>query len=105
MAGSNLTQAAVIAGGQLLDGVHLGRPRVAGQLEGRRAQRACAALLPGLHQGVRDKYVPTLNKGKNVFNCFQSINPKSEPGLPAAGRHARPRLSGGGRGTGEGRRG
>ena len=29
-----------------------------------------------------DQYVPTLNKGKNVFNCFQSINPKSNPVFP-----------------------
>jgi len=29
-----------------------------------------------------DKYLPTLNKGKNVFNCFQSINPKKNPVFP-----------------------
>jgi ABC-type branched-subunit amino acid transport system substrate-binding protein len=29
-----------------------------------------------------DKYVPTLNKGKNVFNCFQSIDPKKGPVFP-----------------------
>ena len=29
-----------------------------------------------------DKYVPTLNKGKNVFVCFQSINPKKGPVFP-----------------------
>ena len=40
-------------GGQLLDRLHLRRSRGAGQLEERRAQRACAALLPRLHQGVR----------------------------------------------------
>ncbi len=28
------------------------------------------------------KYVPTLNKGQNVFNCFQSTNPKSNPVFP-----------------------
>jgi branched-chain amino acid transport system substrate-binding protein len=28
------------------------------------------------------KYLPTLNKGKNVFNCFQSINPKKGPVFP-----------------------
>ena len=28
------------------------------------------------------KYLPTLNKGKNVFNCFQSINPKKNPVFP-----------------------
>jgi branched-chain amino acid transport system substrate-binding protein len=29
-----------------------------------------------------NKYVPTLNKGKNVFVCFQSINPKKDPVYP-----------------------
>ena len=28
------------------------------------------------------QYLPTLNKGKNVFNCFQSINPKKDPVFP-----------------------
>jgi ABC-type branched-subunit amino acid transport system substrate-binding protein len=28
------------------------------------------------------KYVPTLNHGKNVFNCFQSIDPKKNPVFP-----------------------
>ena len=50
-----------------------------------------------------DKYVPALNKGKNVFNCFESINPNKGPGLPRPGRHSRSRLSGGGRGPGQDR--
>jgi branched-chain amino acid transport system substrate-binding protein len=29
-----------------------------------------------------DKYVPTLNKGQNVFNCFESISPKKNPVFP-----------------------
>jgi branched-chain amino acid transport system substrate-binding protein len=29
-----------------------------------------------------DKYVPALNKGNNVFNAFQSINPKKGPVFP-----------------------
>ncbi len=29
-----------------------------------------------------DKYVPTLNTGKNVFNCFGSLNPKKNPVFP-----------------------
>jgi branched-chain amino acid transport system substrate-binding protein len=29
-----------------------------------------------------DQYVPTLNNGKNVFNCFQSISPKANPVFP-----------------------
>jgi len=28
------------------------------------------------------KYVPTLNKGQNVFNCFQSVSPKADPTFP-----------------------
>ena len=28
------------------------------------------------------KYVPTLNTGKNVFNCFESINPRKGPVFP-----------------------
>ncbi len=28
------------------------------------------------------KYVPTLNTGKNVFNCFESIDPKKNPVFP-----------------------
>jgi branched-chain amino acid transport system substrate-binding protein len=31
---------------------------------------------------VGDKYEPALNKGKNVFNCFQSISPKANPVFP-----------------------
>ena len=29
-----------------------------------------------------DKYVPTLNSGQNVFNCFESLNPKKDPVFP-----------------------
>jgi hypothetical protein len=29
-----------------------------------------------------DKYVPTLNQGKNVFVCFDSIDPKKNPVYP-----------------------
>ncbi len=28
------------------------------------------------------KYVATLNKGENVFNCFESISPKKDPVFP-----------------------
>jgi ABC-type branched-subunit amino acid transport system substrate-binding protein len=28
------------------------------------------------------KYVPTLNQGNNVFNCFESTNPKKDPVFP-----------------------
>jgi hypothetical protein len=29
-----------------------------------------------------DKYVPALNTGQNVFNCFESINPNKGPVFP-----------------------
>jgi hypothetical protein len=31
---------------------------------------------------VGSQYVPTLNKGKNVFNCFESTNTKKDPVFP-----------------------
>jgi ABC-type branched-subunit amino acid transport system substrate-binding protein len=37
------------------------------------------------------KYVATLNKGQNVFNCFQSINPKSNPVFPVPAGTPAPR--------------
>ena len=33
--------------------------------------------------------VPVLDHGQNVFNCFDSISPHSNPCPPAAGRDAR----------------
>jgi branched-chain amino acid transport system substrate-binding protein len=29
-----------------------------------------------------NQYVPALNKGKNVFNCFESLDPKKDPVFP-----------------------
>jgi hypothetical protein len=31
---------------------------------------------------VGTKYLPALNKGNNVFNCFQSVSPKANPVFP-----------------------
>ena len=67
MAGNNLTQANVIKEDNSLTVLHGRRADAPGQLEGRRPHRPCAAVLQRLHQGVGDKYVPALNKGKNVF--------------------------------------
>ena len=82
MAGSNLTQANVInednsltaftSGGlespvNWKDAGHTGH-----------APPYCLAYI----KVVGDKYEPTLNKGKNVFNCFQSISPKANPVFP-----------------------
>ena len=82
MAGSNLTQANVIkednsitsftAGGlespvNWKDAGHTGH-----------APPYCLAYI----KVSGDQYVPTLNNGKNVFNCFQSISPKANPVFP-----------------------
>jgi hypothetical protein len=82
MAGSNLTQANVIkednsitsftAGGlqapvNWKDAGHSGH-----------APPYCLAYI----KVVGSKYVPTLNQGKNVFNCFQSTNTKKDPVFP-----------------------
>jgi hypothetical protein len=82
MAGSNLTQANVIkednsitsftAGGlqspvNWKDAGHSGH-----------APPYCLAYI----KVVGLKYVPTLNKGANVFNCFESLSPKKDPVFP-----------------------
>jgi ABC-type branched-subunit amino acid transport system substrate-binding protein len=82
MAGSNLTQQAVIdadnsltsftAGGLTAptnwkDAGHMGH-----------APPYCGAYI----KVVGNKYQPALNKGQNVFNCFDSINPKKDPVFP-----------------------
>jgi Periplasmic binding protein len=82
MAGSNLTQANVIkadnsitsftAGGLTApinwkDAGHSGH-----------APPYCSAFI----KVKGDKYVATLNTGKNVFNCFESISPKKNPVFP-----------------------
>jgi hypothetical protein len=38
----------------------------------------CGAII----KVVGDKYVPALNKGQNVFNCFESLNPNKGPVFP-----------------------
>ncbi len=82
MAGNNLTQANVIKADNSLTSF------TAGQLQAPvnwknaghsgHAPPYCSAYIKV--QG--NKYVPTLNKGKNVFVCFQSINPKKGPVYP-----------------------
>ena len=82
MAGNNLTQANVIKADNSLTSFTAGgltapiNWKDAGHSG--HAPPYCAAV----HQGVGDKYVPTLNTGKNVFNCFESINPKKDPVFP-----------------------
>src|ERR1700722_2377918 len=82
MAGNNLTQANVVNADNSLTAF------TAGGLEApvnwKNAGHAghappyCGAVI----KVVGDKYVPSLNTGKNVFNCFQSIDPKKGPVFP-----------------------
>ena len=39
------------------------------------------------------QYVPVFNKGKNVFNCFESDEFQEGSRVPVAGRHPRPQLN------------
>ena len=41
--------------------------------------------------------MPTLNQGKNVFVCFESLNPKKGPVYPLPAGTPTPVLSAGGR--------
>ena len=68
--------------GQLLDRIHGGWADIADQLEGCRSHRPQAAVLHAYIKVSGDKYVPTLNKGKNVFACFDSVDPKKNPVYP-----------------------
>jgi branched-chain amino acid transport system substrate-binding protein len=82
MAGSNLTQASVIAADNSLTAFTSGglESPVNWKSAGHsgHAPPYCLAYI----KVSGDQYVPTLNKGKNVFNCFQSINPKKGPVFP-----------------------
>ena len=82
MAGSNLTQAAVIQADNSLTAFTSGglESPVNWKSAGHsgHAPPYCLAYI----KVSGDKYVPTLNKGKNVFNCFQSIDPKKGPVFP-----------------------
>jgi branched-chain amino acid transport system substrate-binding protein len=82
MAGSNLTQANVIdqdntltafTSGDLTAPVNWKSAGHSGN-----APPYCLAYI----KVSGNKYIPTLNKGKNVFNCFESTNPKKGPVFP-----------------------
>jgi ABC-type branched-subunit amino acid transport system substrate-binding protein len=81
-AGANLTQANVIKQDNLLTAFTAGgltaptNWKDAGHSG--HAPPYCGAIIKV--QG--DKYLPALNTGKNVFNCFQSINPNKGPVFP-----------------------
>jgi len=82
LAGSNLTQASVIAADNSLSAFTAGGLTApvnwvtAGHTGN--APPYCLAYI----KVSGNKYQPTLNKGSNVFNCFESINPKKNPVFP-----------------------
>jgi ABC-type branched-subunit amino acid transport system substrate-binding protein len=82
MAGNNLTQANVIkqdnsltafTAGGLTSPVNWKNAGHTGH-----APPYCTAYI----KVVQDKYVAALNKGENVFNCFESVSPKKDPVFP-----------------------
>ena len=82
MAGNNLTQANVISADNSLTAFTAGG--LTAPVNWKNAGHAghsppyCGAVI----KVVGDKYLPALNTGKNVFNCFQSIDPKKGPVFP-----------------------
>jgi branched-chain amino acid transport system substrate-binding protein len=82
MAGKNPTQASVIAADNSLTAYTSGglEAPVNWKTAGHKgnAPPYCLAYI----KVVGTQYLPSLNKGKNVFNCFQSINPKKNPVFP-----------------------
>ncbi len=82
MAGNNLTQANVIKEDNSLTSFTAGglQSPVNWKNAGHsgHAPPYCVAYI----KVSGDKYEPTLNKGQNVFNCFESISPKKNPVFP-----------------------
>jgi hypothetical protein len=82
MAGNNLTQANVIKADNSITSFTAGglQAPVNWKSAGHsgHAPPYCSAYI----KVVGNAYVPTLNKGKNVFVCFQSTNPKKAPVYP-----------------------
>jgi branched-chain amino acid transport system substrate-binding protein len=82
MAGKNPTQASVIAADNSLTAYTSGglespvNWKTAGHTG--HAPPYCLAYI----KVVGTKYVAALNKGKNVFNCFNTVNPKANPVFP-----------------------
>jgi branched-chain amino acid transport system substrate-binding protein len=82
LAGKNPTQASVIAADNSLTAYTSGglespvNWKSAGHTG--HAPPYCLAYI----KVVGTKYEPALNKGKNVFNCFNTVNPKANPVFP-----------------------
>jgi branched-chain amino acid transport system substrate-binding protein len=81
LAGRNLTQANVIAQTNKITAFTAGGLQA--PTDWKTAHTATAPPYCGAYiRVVGDKYVPALNTGKNVFNCFMSTNPKENPPFP-----------------------
>ncbi len=82
MAGNNLTQANVIKADNSLTAFTAGdlTAPVNWQSAGHNGHAPPYCLAYIKVSGT--KYLPTLNKGQNVFNCFQSTDPKKNPVFP-----------------------
>lgn len=82
MAGKNLTQQAVINADNSLTAFTAGglTAPINWKFAGHVGHKPpyCGAII----QVSGDKYVPALNKGQNVFNCFQSLDPNKGPVFP-----------------------
>jgi hypothetical protein len=82
MAGKNLTQQAVINADNSLTSFTAGglQSPVNWKYAGHTGHKPPYCLAYIKVEG--DKYVATLNKGNNVFNCFDSLSPKKNPVFP-----------------------
>ena len=82
MAGNDLTRANVIRADNSLNAFTAGGLSApvhwAGAAHSGHAPPYCTAYV----KVVGDRYVPALNTGRNVFNCFESLNPKKDPVFP-----------------------
>jgi branched-chain amino acid transport system substrate-binding protein len=82
MAGSNLTQAAVIKADNSLTSFTSGGLEAPVNWKDAGHEGHAPPYYVAFIKVVGDKYEPTLNKGQNVFNAFESINPKKGPVFP-----------------------
>ena len=82
VAGNDLTRANVIRADNSLNAFTAGGLSApvhwAGAAHSGHAPPYCTAYV----KVVGDRYVPALNTGRNVFNCFESLNPKKDPVFP-----------------------
>jgi branched-chain amino acid transport system substrate-binding protein len=81
-AGSNLTQAAVIKADNSLTAFTAGNLEAPVNWKSAGHTGNAPPYYVAYIKVVGDKYVPTLNQGNNVFNAFESINPKKGPVFP-----------------------